>query len=151
VTSDPPQRIDSADLDDKLRSTSDRLMVTLDQLVELEIAKRSMQPGTDEFVDLARRIQDLAAAALSHTERQEALAEDSRAAIGTSAEVQHTIEETPPRAIEVILSEWRAAERMLQAAELGSAEAALAEAEVRRLRDEYRRAQLSAQGDSPTG
>ncbi|MBA3435746.1 MAG: hypothetical protein H0U11_04595 [Chloroflexi bacterium] len=53
--------------------------------------------------------------------------------------------------MDVILGEWRAAERHLQAAETGSPEATLAEADVRRLRDEYRRAQLAAVGDAPAG
>ena len=151
VTPHTPQRIDRAGLDDKLRTASDRLMATLDELVELETSKRSMQPGSDEFVDLAKRIEGLAQAALLHTQRQGDLAEDTRALAGTPAEVKHTIEGTPPRGMDVILGEWRAAERHLQAAETGSPEATLAEADVRRLRDEYRRAQLAAVGDAPAG
>ncbi len=120
-------------------------MATLDELVELETTKRAMLPGSDEFVDLAKRIEDLAAAALTHTQRQGELAEDTRAASGTPAELQHSIEETPPRAMEVILGEWRAAERHLQDAEAGSPDATLAIADVNRLRDEYRRAQVTAQ------
>ncbi|MBA3435455.1 MAG: hypothetical protein H0U11_03080, partial [Chloroflexi bacterium] len=57
MTPHTPQRIDRAGLDDKLRTASDRLMATLDELVELETSKRSMQPGSDEFVDLAKRIE----------------------------------------------------------------------------------------------
>lgn len=150
MTSETPQRIDTTDLDNKLRTASDRLMATLDELVELETAKRSMQPGSDEFVDLAKRIEGLAQAALIHTQRQGELAEAARDAEGTPAEVANTIEETPPRAMEVILGEWRAAERQLQGTEASSPEATLAEADIRRLRDEYRRAQLLARGDSPS-
>lgn len=148
VTSQTFQATEGGGLNDKLRTASDRLMVTLDELVELETAKRSMPPGSDEFVDLAKRIEGLAQAALMHTQRQADLAEDTRAATGTTAEAGHTIEETPPRAMEAVLSEWRAAERQLQAAEPGSPGATLATADVRCLRDEYRRAQAVARTDS---
>ncbi len=126
-------------------------MATLDELVELETTKRAMLPGSDEFVDLAKRIEDLAAAALTHTQRQGDLAEDTRAASGTESAVRHSIEDTPPRAMEVILGEWRAAERHLQAAAAGSPEVTSAEADVRRLRDEYRRAQVMAVSGAPAG
>ncbi len=150
MTSETPQRIDTRDLDDKLRTTSDRLMATLDELVELEVAKRSMQPGSDEFVDSAKRIEGLAQAALTHTRRQSDLAAAAHKALGTAAEVEDTIEEIAPRTMEVILGEWRSAERQLREAEASSPEATLAEADVRRLRDEYRRAHLLARGDSPS-
>ena len=138
------------DLKDQLRTASDRLMATLDELVELETAKRSIPPGSEEFVHLAKRIEGLAQAALIHTQRQGELAEAARDAEGTPAEVANTIEETPPRAMEVILGEWRAAERQLQGSKASSPEATIAVADVRRLRDEYRRAQLLARGDSPS-
>lgn len=152
VTSQMPQRSDHAGLEDKLRTASDRLMATLDELVELETTKRAMLPGSDEFVDLAKRIEDLAAAALTHTQRQGDLAEDTRAASGTASAAQHSIDDTPPRAMEVILGEWRAAERHLQAAAAaGSPEVTSAEADVRHLRDEYRRAQVMAVSGAPAG
>ncbi len=150
VTPQTPQRIDPSDLDHELRTASDRLMATLDQLVELETTKRSMQPGSGDFVDLAKRIEGLAEAALTHTQRQGDLAEDARDVSGTPAEVQQPIEATPPRAMELILGEWRAAERRLQGAPDGSPDATLAATDVRRLRDEYRRAQLAARSDALT-
>ncbi|MDQ3407406.1 MAG: hypothetical protein M3472_04540, partial [Chloroflexota bacterium] len=70
VTSQTFQATDSGDLGDRLRTASDRLMATLDQLVELETAKRSIPPGSEEFVHLAKRIEGLAQAALIHTQRQ---------------------------------------------------------------------------------
>ncbi|MDQ3448894.1 MAG: hypothetical protein M3432_06935 [Chloroflexota bacterium] len=150
MTSETPQRIDPAGLDDKLRMASDRLMILLDELVELETAKRSMQPGSDDFVELAKRIEALAQEALLQTKRQGDLAEDTREAVGTSAEMEATIEQTPPRGMELILGEWRAAERSLQSVDGGSPEWAVAEAEVRRLRNEYRRAQLVSRSDPPS-
>jgi hypothetical protein len=141
---------ESAELSDKLRLASDRLMVLLDELVELETAKRSMQPGSGDFVELAKRIERLAQAALLQTQRQGDLAEATREAVGTSAEMAATIEETPPRPMEMILGEWRAAERRLQSVDAGSQEWAVVETEVRRLRDEYRRAQLVSRSDPPS-
>lgn len=150
MTSDTPKPSDSTELSDKLRLASDQLMVLLDELVELETAKRSMQPGSDEFVELAKRIERLAQEALVQTQRQGDLAEDTREAAGTADAMEATIEETPPRAMEVILGEWRAAERSLQGVDAGSPEWAVAETEVRRLRDEYRRAQSVSRSDSPS-
>ncbi len=148
VTSQTFQATDSGDLRDRLRTASDRLMATLDELVELETAKRSIPTGSEEFVHLAKRIEGLAQAALIHTQRQAELAEDTHEVAGTAAEVGQTIEEIPARAMEIILFEWRAAERQLQAAEPGSPAATLANADVRRLRNEYRRAQVVAEADT---
>ena len=62
---------------------------------------------------------------------------------GSPAAPDAPIEDTP-RSIEAILSAWRLAERQLDAAEPGSAEALEAEVLVDALRDEYRKAHEEA-------
>ncbi len=124
-----------------LRVASDRLLTTLDELVELEQRKRGITPGTAAFVDLAGRIETLAASALDQTREQTVLAETTRSVAGTPARVETAIEEIPPRPIDRVLQEWRAAERRLGELEKGSDGYHLAAADVHRLRDEYGRVQ----------
>lgn len=124
-----------------LRTASDRLLATLDELLELEQRKRAITPGTSEFVDLAGRIETLATTALDQTREEATLAEDSRSVAGTPTEPERPIGEIPPRPIDQVLGEWRAAERRLSEAETGSDRHYLAAADVRRLRDEYGRVQ----------
>lgn len=131
-----------------LRSASDHLMSTLDELLQLEQRKRDIHPGSAEFLELAERIEALADAALAHSRDQTALAQASSALAGTPLEVERSIETIPPRPLDIVLGEWRAAERRLSEAPSGAPEYDLAGADVRRLRDEYRRAQEAARGDA---
>ena len=62
---------------------------------------------------------------------------------GSPAAPDATIEDTP-RSMEAILAAWRQAERQLDAAEPGSAEATEAQILVDRLREEYRQAHHEA-------
>jgi hypothetical protein len=124
-----------------LRRASDTFMARLDQLHELESRKRELAPAHPEFVRLAREIEDLARSLLYAGGQQVDLAEEvHREAKRGSAPVNQPIRETPPKRDAVlILAEWRAAERALAAAAIGSAEERQAQSDVTRLRDEYRR------------
>ena len=121
-----------------LRRTSDQLM---DRLYELESRKRELPPDRPEFVRLAREVEDLSRALLFSSGEQVELAEQVHADVKAgdlSADIP--IRDTPPKREAVsVLAEWRAAERRLAAAELGSADERQAHEEVERLRDEYRR------------
>jgi hypothetical protein len=125
-----------------LRVASDSLLATLDELYALEEEKRTVEPGTERFVTLAGRVESLAEALLGHSRQQERLA---RASEGEDAPETRRIDEIPPRAIHLVLAEWRAAERRLEAADPESEMADMAAADIRRLRDEYRRARLVAE------
>jgi hypothetical protein len=128
---------DAADL----RRASDTFMQRLDRLHELETRKRELPPDQPEFVRLAREIEDLARALLYSGTQQVALAEEvhQHAKVG-SGPIDQPIRDTPPRRDAVlILAEWRAAERRLLAAAAGSPDETEAQADVDRLRDEYRR------------
>jgi hypothetical protein len=129
-----------SDLAEDLRTTSDGLLRDLEVLNAIEEEKRDLQPGDARTVELATRIQEIASRLLATSTRQAHLTEvgRSQAEAGTAAPAA-TINETP-RPIAAILADWRVAERRLQAAEPGSAEAAEASALSDHLREEYRRA-----------
>jgi hypothetical protein len=136
------------ELEQELRSTSDELLRRLERLRELELVKREMTPGTDQFQAIARDIETLAASVLTKTVEQEQLAEETlevRHATGYSAP---PIEDVPPvREPSAILAEWREAERRLADAPAGTIEHDEARGAVDRLRDEYRRAYRAASSE----
>ena len=124
-----------------LRRASDTFLQQLDRLYELETRKRELPPDQPEFIRLAREIEDLSRGLLFSGGQQVELAEEVHADIKRGdTEVDQPIRDTPPRRDAVIvLAEWRAAERGLAAADAGSSEEQAAQAEVDRLREEYRR------------
>jgi len=138
---------DRADFDRaaSLREASDTLMQRLDRLHELETRKRELPPERPEFVRLAREVEDLARALLSSSGVQVELAEAVHADVKAGdLDADVSIRDTPPKRDAVsVLAEWRAAERRLAAAHMGSRDEAEARAEVERLRAEYSRITLS--------
>jgi hypothetical protein len=124
-----------------LRRASDVFMQRLDRLHELELRKRELPPDKPEFIRLAREIEDLSRALLFAGGQQVELAEEvHREARADDVAIDQPIRDTPPRRdAVVILAEWRAAERRLAGAAVGSEEETSAQADVDRLRDEYRR------------
>ena len=127
------------DLEQDLRTVSDDLLRTLEQLHDLEKAKRSEDPGTPRFVRLAKEIEKLAAVVFQQTAAQQALAEATHVAAAEGADIPPIDEMESSRDVSLILSEWREAERRLGVTAMDSAEHAKAAADVRRLRDEYHR------------
>jgi hypothetical protein len=125
---------------DALRSVSDALMRDLEALVNAEQEKRNVAPDDPRLVTLAAEVDQLARRVLNLTTRQQDIAEDvhEQAVEGGPDAPTETIEETH-RAIGLILSEWRDAERDVAAFPPGSAEAERAQATADRLREEYRR------------
>ena len=124
-----------------LRRASDEFMQRLDRLYELESRKRELPPDQPEFIRLAREIEDLSRALLFSGGQQVELAEEVHADVKQGETiVDQPIRDTPSRRDAVIvLAEWRAAERQLAATGPGTAEEAMARAQVDRLREEYRR------------
>jgi hypothetical protein len=127
-------------IEQQLRLASDTLLAALEQIHDLEAEKRQVPAGSKQFLELARKVDDLALQILRHTEYQESMAEtlDERRQAGGG--VSRPIEQIAPdpRPLQVILAEWREAERRLAGASLQSSEAADAAARVRELREEYR-------------
>jgi len=136
----------------ELRRASDVFMQRLDRLHELETRKRELAPDTPEFVRLAREIEDLARALLYAGGQQVELAEEVHyEAKRSDAVIDQSIRDTPPRRDAVsVLADWRAAERRLAVAAMGSSEERAARDEVARLRGEYRKLTTPTPNDQPS-
>ncbi len=128
-----------------LRETSDELLRDLEALSILEEEKRQIPPGDPRIVDLATQIESIAERVLKASGRQRELTEkiQDAAETGVGTVPDESIDDTP-RSISAILGEWREAERRLEAAEPGTAEAREAEILVDHLREDYRRAHEAA-------
>jgi hypothetical protein len=128
------------DAEGSLRAVSDELLSELDRLAAIESEKRTLEPGDDRTLELARQARQLAQRILATSLAQEHLVEGGHAAV--QAELPgaptHTIEETP-RALFKILDDWREAERQASAA-TDIAQRADARARADQFREEYRRA-----------
>jgi hypothetical protein len=133
--------VELADIAEDLRATSDGLVRDLDVLSAIEAQKRTLEPGDPRLVELSERVEAVATRLLDASSHQRHLTEASNATLEAGLEVAPaaSIDETP-RPIPDILAEWRAAERRLEAAEPGSADALEAQALSDHLRQEYRRA-----------
>ena len=116
-----------------IRHTSDALLAQLSQLEELERTKRELVPGSPAQLRLTRRVESLARKVLNTAGQQTDLVE----AIAETADGTGPLLTREPQ---VILAEWRDAERSLEAAMSGTPEWKTACADVDRLRQEYRRA-----------
>lgn len=137
------------ELEQDLRLTSDDLMNYLERLRDLELEKRGLTPGSSEFVSIAAEIEKLAARVLATTVKQETLAEETLSAKVEDDVELRPIKDVPPvREVQLILAEWREAERRLAAASYGTPEHLQAQAAVKRLRDEYRSSSQALARDS---
>lgn len=133
-----------------LRDASDELLRDLEALSVLEDEKRQTPPGDPHLVDLAERIESIAARVLITSGRQRELTEElhETADAASGPATAKTIDDMQ-RPISAILSDWRDAERRLESAEAGTAEAREAEVLVDRLREEYREAHEAARRQNP--
>jgi hypothetical protein len=124
-----------------LREASDQLLRDLESLSDLEEVKRVIEPGDPRLIELAGTIEVLAQRVLASSARQRQLTIEANDLVdlGLPDAPSHPIAETP-RAISAILADWRDAERRAQLAPEGSTEAAEAERELGRFKEEYREA-----------
>jgi hypothetical protein len=118
-----------------LRRTSDALLASLSELEELEQKKRSLPVGSKAQLRVSQQVETLARKVLreagTQTELVESIAESEEGPAQNA---------TAPREPHLILAEWRAAERTLEAEEPGTPAWEKARAEVDQLRTEYGRA-----------
>lgn len=119
----------------ELRVTSDTLLNDLEVLTALEAEKRTLSPDDPKMLELAAQVQSLAKRVLEGSARQHRLAVE----IHDDPAVGGAIDATP-RSASAILEAWRDAERRLNAAAPGTADAEMAQELVDRYREEYRRA-----------
>ena len=121
----------------ELRSTSDTMLATLDELARLEGEKREAKPDSARFRELAREIEHLAGDVYAQTHKQEMLAQSAETQAAAKKDNIPPINEIEiTRELPAILSEWRDAERTLAGTKPRSAEHARAAADVSRLRSE---------------
>lgn len=118
----------------ELRTVSDAFLARLGRLQELEDEKRLLTPGSDRMIALAAEIRVVASDVLGVANTQLNLARDAADVSGL-----RPIEAIPPREAHIVLADWRAAERRMTDATPGSAEDAIARADIDRLRAEYQR------------
>jgi len=128
------------ELETDLRTASDRILRTLDQLEVLENEKRTLKPGSERFNKLADEVQRLAADVFAQTHAQQQLGEMAQVVTERTGVSLPPIESSEAlRDLPLVLADWRDAERRLLNADPDSAEHAQAAADVSRLRDEYHR------------
>jgi hypothetical protein len=140
------------EVEQDLRTASDRVMRALERLQELETEKRGIEPGTARFRKIAREVARLSASVFAHSHAQDQLAEKTVALREQAGIVLQPIADIQPsREIQVILAEWRDAERRMSEAKPNSADHARAEADADRLRAEYRRTYQSVSSPSIRG
>lgn len=138
------------EIDERLRSTSDQMLETIEQLRVVEIEKRELLPGSQRFQKLAREAERLANTVIDHAEDQAEMGTEASERLVETGDVVPPIDETP-RDVATILGEWRDAERRASAAAAGSPDEETARADVDRLRGEYQRAHRAAsRGPNPT-
>ena len=133
-----------------LREASDELLRDLEALGVLEDEKRQIAPGDPRIVDLATQIERIAGRVLVTSGRQRELTEEIHEAAEAGSSIPDSSIDDTPRPISTILSDWRDAERRLESAPEGTAEALEAGVLVDRLRDEYRMAHEAARRQNPT-
>jgi hypothetical protein len=117
-----------------LRLASDNFLTRVERLHALEVQKRELP--AEETAELALEVEALSREVLEWAVRQSELAEE----VAASSEAAQPISTTPPRAINIVLDEWRAAERALEGEQPATAAWESARADIDRLRDEYARA-----------
>src|SRR5947209_2994659 len=129
-------------LEHELRQTSDSLLRALERMNDMESEKRQLPVGSQRFVELAEKIEDLAVEVLRRSEREASLAEGTQQRRRAGGGVGRPIETAPPgsREMSIFLQQWRDAERALAAADPATPESSAAASNVRRLREEYRMA-----------
>lgn len=124
---------------DGLRGASDGLLLAIREVAARERLKRSVEPGDPGFAPLARQVRIAAEAVLLMAQQEETnAAETSGTSVGAGLP---TIEASPPRSdLAGILAEWRAVERLLEAADPASADARLLMEQFETMRDRYAQA-----------
>jgi hypothetical protein len=129
----------------EFRATTDQFLQIVDELRALEMRKRSAGMGTPEFVDIASRTADQARLAFRWAQMQHQMAHETAAKVERGEQPPNVyLVEVTPRAIDVILANWREAQLRLEIARPGSPEAAVAVDDIEKFREEYQVAHEAA-------
>ena len=132
---------EGTELETSLRITSDNFLTRVERLHALEEQKRELPAA--EMVAMADEVECLTREILDWAVRQ---AELARTVASAEAGANRPIAIIPPRPLSIVISEWRASERVLDGQEPGTAAWESARADVERLREEYARAYRARMG-----
>lgn len=122
------------EVQDRLRSASDAILLLVRELEQLEQHKRRVQPEDPRFEVLARAVRDSAMALADFTRDEQVWADK---AVKSEADLQTIAETASPPPMSSILERWRAIERKLNEAPAGTPEAQALFDEFQRIRAEY--------------
>jgi hypothetical protein len=126
--------IDKNDVQERLRSASDAILLLVREIEQLEQHKREVHPEDPRFEVLARAVRDSTMALADFTRDEEAWAGE---AVDSDGPLQTIADTTSPASMRSILERWRAIERQLNDAPAGSPEAQALFDEFQRIRAEY--------------
>jgi hypothetical protein len=132
--------------EEELRLTSDAFLTRVERLHALEERKRELSP--EKTLEAAREVETLTAEILEWARRQTELATLVAKSRPTNL---RPIAVIPPRELQVVLADWREAERVLNEQAPGTASWESARADVERLREEYARAYQQRRSSERTG
>jgi hypothetical protein len=141
---------DVSPIEERIRGVSDGLLQAIREVSVREVQKRGVSPGDPSFPELATGVR-VAAEVLVELARDEEQAAHELNAASESASLAPIDELDPPADLAVILAEWRAVERRLDAADAGSLEALDLVKEFEAARDRYARALERLQPRSRAG
>lgn len=126
---------------EQVRAISDKMLALIERLNAIEQGKQKLTIGTEEFVKLAEEADQLSRVVKAWAEHQLEVAYQLREQRQNGEGEDVRLVDVEPRQLDRILADWREAEIRLSTTEQGTPAAVEAEADVARLRDEYRAAQ----------
>ena len=120
------------------RATTDTMLQMIDALRASEELKRSVEVGSPEFLDAAKRAEELSRLAFRWAQMELQMALSARERIEAGQLAPHIrLDAVEPRPLDKILANWREAQIRLEIATPGSPEAEQAAHDIERLREEY--------------
>jgi hypothetical protein len=129
------------------RATADQMLELIDEMHAGESAKRMMILGSPEFVAKAIEVERIARLAFRWSQMQVQIAHRA-AELRARGELTDSVAlvDIEPRALDIVLANWREAQLRLEIAQPGSPEAQAAADEIERLREEYQATFESKEG-----
>jgi len=134
----------------EFRAFTDQMLEFIDQLRAAEEAKRDVEMGSPEFVEAARKAEELSRMAFRWAQMQLQMALEVQDQGGDMTDVR--LIDVEPRPLDRVLAAWREAQMRLDLATPGSPESEAAVRYIERLREEYQasyRARASVNGGTP--
>jgi hypothetical protein len=128
----------------EFRAFTDQMLELIDELREAERTKQDVQMGSPEFLEAARKAEDLSRLAFRWAQMQLQMALEVQDQGGDMADVR--LINVEPRPLDRVLAAWREAQMRLDLATPGSPESEAAVGDIERLREEYQASYRGAGG-----